>query len=373
MARTQAQSDRVDAIMAKVSGGEPKPKDYSDPQTRGLLMQTLNWYSYEKDRKDALAYVRAYLKKTDAKSVAKWDKIDANLFITTFGWIARMIMQGSTFDEATVKKLQDHVQTLMLAVEKEAEPEPEKTETVARKSIQEAMAEKQAEFLGEKIDGEIDNFVLNSYRPTGFDLYKYCQANNVAKQYMAGVEVICGRILAELALIGEDDQITEAYRHLGRRNIKAYQTFLENLIEEAGRYANFKKANRKPRVKKAKPAGEQVAKMKYLKEYADLNLKSVTAASIIGAQQLWVYNVKNKKLGVYNASGSSGFSVKGTSLQGYDPETSVQRTLRKPADIIGKMMTAGKVPLRRLLSDLSTTETPLNGRFNEDVMLLRVL
>ena len=111
--------------------------------------------------------------------------------------------------------------------------------------------------------------------------------------------------------------------------------------------------------------------MKYLKSHE--NLKSVTASSIIGAQQLWVYNIKNKKLGVYNATGASGFSVKGTSLQGYDPETSVQRTLRKPDVVIPKMMAAGKVALRKILSDLTTTETQLNGRFNEDTLLLRVI
>ena len=99
----------------------------------------------------------------------------------------------------------------------------------------------------------------------------------------------------------------------------------------------------------------------------------MSAASIIGANQLWVYNIKNKKLGVYNAAGTTGFSVKGTSLQGYDPETSVQRTLRKPDVVIPKMMTAGKVALRKILTDLTTTETKLNGRFNEDTLLLRVL
>ena len=190
---------------------------------------------------------------------------------------------------------------------------------------------------------------------------------------MTGVAEICNRKLTELADIGSDDQVTEAYRHLSKRQVKACTEFLNTLIAEAGKYANFKKANRKPRAKKQKPAGEQVAKMKYLKSFPDLKLESVVAAQIIGAQQLWVYNVKNKKLGVYNAVGASGFSVKGTSLQGYDPDTSVQRTLRKPAEVIPAMMKAGKIALRRILSDLSTTETALNGRFNDDILLLRVL
>jgi aryl-alcohol dehydrogenase-like predicted oxidoreductase len=38
-----------------------------------------------------------------------------------------------------------------------------------------------------------------------------------------------------------------------------------------------------------------------------------------------------------------------------------------------KMIKAGKVQLRKVLSDLSTAETALNGRFNDDILLLRVL
>jgi hypothetical protein len=60
-------------------------------------------------------------------------------------------------------------------------------------------------------------------------------------------------------------------------------------------------------------------------------------------------------------------------LQGYDPDTSVQRTLRKPADITKQVMEAGKVQLRKVLTDLTTTETKLNGRINADTILLRVL
>lgn len=357
---------------AVINGPEPKALDYTEIANRGILMRNLNWYSYEKERKDALAFVRAYLKKHDAKSVQTWDRIDGNYFVPTYGWIARMILQGSIFDQHTLQRLQTHISECLKTAVVVSEPEPVAAVAVAKKSIQAAMAEKQAEFLGE-VEGEIDNFILNGYKSTGYSLYKYCQSHNVAKQYMAAVESLCNRRLAELAEIGEDDQVTEAFAHLGKRNLRSLVEFLNGLSEDAAKYANFKKANRKPRAKKQKPAGEQVAKLKYLKNFEALNLESLHPANMVGAQQVWVYNTKNKKLGVYHATGSSGFSVKGSSLQGYDPETSVQRTLRKPADVIAAMMKAGKIALRRILSDLSTTETPLNGRFNDDILILRIL
>lgn len=351
---------------------EPK-YELVNEENQGRFMVALNWYNYEKDKKDALAYAGAWIKKNWPAEYKLWAKIDESQFSRTYGWIARMKSNGTVFDTATDQRFVAHLHEC-LETARQVEDEPVAVVAVAtpKRSIQEAMAEKQAEFLGE-INGEIDNFILNACKPTGYNLYKYCQQANVAKQYMAAVAALCQRQLDELELIGSDEQVTEGYLHLGKRDLKAFREFLQGLIEDADRYASFKKANRKVRVKKAKPAGEQVSKMKYLKEFADLSLKSVSAPSIIGANQLWVYNTKNKKLGVYNAAGTSGFSVKGTSLQGYDPETSVQRTLRKPDVIIPKMMAAGKVALRKILPDLTTTETPLNGRFNEDILLLRVI
>ena len=351
---------------------EPK-YELVNEENQGRFMVALNWYNYEKDKKDALAYAGAWIKKNWPAEYKLWARIDEAMFSRTFGWIARMKSNGTVFDTATDKRFHAHLhECLETARAVKDEPAAVVVVTTPKRSIQEAMAEKQSEFLGE-IDGEIDNFVVNAYKPTGYNLYKYCQSANVAKQYMAGVTALCQRQLDELEEIGIDEQVTEGYKHLGKRDVKAFKEFLQTLIEDAEKYASFKKANRKIRVKKAKPAGEQVSRMKYLKEFVELSLKSVSAPSIIGAQQLWVYNTKNKKLGVYNATGASGFSVKGTSLQGYDPETSVQRTLRKPEVIIPKMMAAGKVALRKILPDLTTTETALNGRFNEDIVLLRVI
>lgn len=354
-----------------VVSGEPK-YDAFDADNQGKFMQAMNWYNYEKDKKDALAYAAAWVKKNWPADYKFWTKINEDKFSRTFGWVARMSMNGTVFEEQVQQRMAAHFQELLTQAKSvKEEPAVAVVAVTPKRSIQDAMAEKQAEFLGEAIDGEIDNFITNSFKPTGYNLYKYCQAHNVAKQYLSGVASICNRQLAELDLIGVHEQVTEAWSHAGKRDIKALREFLQTLMEDADRYQNFKKANRKPRAKKAKPAGEQVAKLKYLKQHAEL--KSVSAPSIVGAQQLWVYNIKNKKLGVYIASGASGFSVKGTSLQGYDPDASVQRTLRKPDVVIPKMMTAGKVALRKILPDLTTAETKLNGRFNEDTLLLRIL
>jgi hypothetical protein len=51
---------------------------------------------------------------------------------------------------------------------------------------------------------------------------------------------------------------------------------------------------------------------------------------------------------------------------------SVQKTLRKPIDQLKEFKAAGKVALRKFLDDINATDTKMNGRINEETILLKV-
>ena len=374
-------SKRIEDMMQKASvGTEPQGAviNAADPRYRINLMQAFNWYNYEKDIKVARQYLKTWVKSQKTYDVKKFDAVVDNLTAPVYGWMARLLSQGAVLSDSDRTNLENKIQELLAqhrpvqprVVDEAAAPVP------GRKSIQEAMLEKQREFLGE-MEGEFDNFILNDCKSTGFDVYKFMQGNNTAKQYAGAlVELFEHReVEFQEAILGADEQLMEAYGCYSTAQMKRTVQWLSEIIEGAQRYANFKKANQKVRVKKAKPAAVQVAKMQYLKEFQmdTMKLISVSPPLVIGAQQLWVYNTKNRKLGVYYATGASGFSVKGTSLQGYDPETSTQKTLRRPDAIINEMLKAGKVALRKVLPDLTTSESKLNGRINADTVLLRIV
>jgi hypothetical protein len=65
-------------------------------------------------------------------------------------------------------------------------------------------------------------------------------------------------------------------------------------------------------------------------------------------------------------------SVKGTSIIGFNENLSVQKTLRKPEEQLKEFKAAGKVQLRKFLDDIKAVDIKLNGRINEEVVLLRV-
>jgi hypothetical protein len=367
-------SKRIDEMMQKMAHGkEPEATeiDHTRPGYTVALMRAFNWYNYEKDLKTSRAYLRSWLKKHQPADVKTFDAVPDFYMRPVFGWLARLAEHGANLSPRDQTKLTDTIKDLLKHAVR-APTGPAQEDTVKKPSIQDALAAKQSEFFGE-LEGEIDNFILNDCRKTDFNLFKYLQGANSPKVFGTAVRGLLDRRINEIVQVPTDEQMAEGYSCYTAAQRGRLENFLLELIEDGQRWADFKKANQKVRVKKAKPAGVQVAKLQYLKEFAELGLTSISAPGIVGAQQLWVYNTKNKKLGCYLATGSTGFSVRGTSLQGYDPETSVQRTLRKPDVITKQVLDAGKVQLRKVLGDLTTTETKLNGRINADTILLRVL
>lgn len=176
-------------------------------------------------------------------------------------------------------------------------------------------------------------------------------------------------------------QLKEGYAHLKKADIKKFRTAIEELMAALDFIIESAKATRKPRKAKPKSATKLVEKLKYCKTDEKYKLASVSPDQIIGANELWVFNVKTRKLGKYVAANidpkgmgrdGSGLSVKGTTITGFDPAQSVQKTLRKPEEQLKEFKAAGKVALRKFLGNINTTDTKLNGRCNPDTILLKI-
>jgi hypothetical protein len=62
-------------------------------------------------------------------------------------------------------------------------------------------------------------------------------------------------------------------------------------------------------------------------------------------------------------------SVKGTSIVDFDPGKSICKTVRKPATLKG----AGKLSrtkMQKQFDEINATETAMNGRLNEHIILI---
>ena len=178
--------------------------------------------------------------------------------------------------------------------------------------------------------------------------------------------------LNELASGEGDEQLKEGYKHRTRKQIKNFIAFLQEIESACNMLMQEAKVNKKPRKTKAVSKDKLVAKLKFKKTDEPLKLVSVNPADIIGAQELWVFNSKTRKLGKYVAEEFKELGVKGTTITGFSEMKSVQKTLRKPVEQLAAFKSAGKVALRKFLEDINAVDTKMNGRLNEETILLKV-
>lgn len=176
-------------------------------------------------------------------------------------------------------------------------------------------------------------------------------------------------------------QLKEGYIHLKKADIAKYTSAIENLMQALDYIIDASKATRKPRIAKPKSADKLVVKLKYMKLDDKYKLASINPVDVVGANELWTFNVKTRKLGKYVATnidptgmgrGSSGLQVKGTTITGFNEELSIQKTLRKPDEQLKALKAAGKVALRTFLENINAIDTKMNGRINIDTILLKV-
>lgn len=372
MARTPQQ--RITDISIIYKGEEPKGNliDSNNSNYNVLLLKAFNWYSADKTKNDAHKYIREYIKKHMPSELKTFEKVDERIIIPTYGWMAKLISSGAKFSEAHLEKFTSHVTYLLNDVDKKTKIAAMPKATVQIKpTIQESIKEKIAEYIG-NLEGNLDDYFLNDKE---FSLYDNLKTQQIPQVYVTDIREWAQRKLAEITPVveGNDKYLVEAYSNFGKRQLKNYFKLIQSFIDDCDKYQQYKKANRKPRVRKEKTPTQQVQSLKYMAKDDTLKLKSVTPSDIVGATQLWLYNTKTKKLTLYKTDDTKGFTVKGSTLQNYDPELSLQKTLRKPEESIKDLMSAGKVQLRKFMDNIRAKASEVNGRINADTIILRAI
>jgi len=214
-----------------------------------------------------------------------------------------------------------------------------------------------------------------NFDPKAFKMLNLLKGKGAKAAHARIIRDFYARDLAELNELasGEgDEQLKEGYKHRSRKQIKNFISFLQEIESACNMLMQEAKVNKKPRKTKAVSKDKLIAKLKYKKTDEPLKLVSVNPADIIGAQELWVFNSKTRKLGKYVAEEFKELGVKGTTITGFSEMKSVQKTLRKPVEQLAAFKAAGKVVLRKFLEDINAVDTKMNGRLNEETILLKV-
>ena len=361
----------------KYVGFEPEWRIQPDETNRiSSFANAFQWYNYHYGKKDAKDMIVQYLEINHRKADAKLIRgIPDSQIRVTPAWVCRMSVLGLMLNEHEQCVLDEQISLMLKSKQeiKKAAATDEETAQV-KLTIQDHLREKASECAGE-LEGMFDDFIVAGAKMSAdFKPIALIRGMNISPQMISNITKVWDLRLQEFneVLEGTDEQLVEGYSHLSKTQLKQCVKFCETVLADCSSYISIKKVERKPRAKKAVSPERQSSKFKYLKEFTELNLKSENPAKLVNASEAWLYDTAKRKLIHVMADAHLGsFTVKGSAIIAFDAMTTVQKTLRKPAEQIKAVMSGGKPAMRKSFGDIKSTETKFTGRGNDNIIILK--
>jgi len=353
------------SILANQKTKEPE----IDTSNFNLSLGTaLSNYSQNTTSKEQKQYAIEFFSKKEPKIAKSLRKLPEWQF-TTFGSLCRL-MTKNQLDVKTLTSYSPWFTNKLKELLDIAEKIEEKVDSISTTNvvnIQDRINEKASELIAD-IEGEIDEF-CKTYT-TSFSAKNFLSSKQVSAPIAKRIADFYVGLSEELheTIKGKDEQLNEGYSHLTKKQLKKYSEFIDGIILDCNQMVQSAKATRAAPKRKTVTPQKLVSKMKFMREFADLKLKSCNAVDIIGSSELWVYNTKYRKITVYKAE-SGALSVKGTTVLGFSVSESKTLMLRKPEEFF-KGLSFGKRALNSAIKSIKTKPTSPNGRVNEDCILL---
>ena len=361
----------------KYVGFEPEWKFQPTEENRiSSLANAFQWYNYHYGKREAKEMLCHYLEINHRPKDAKLMRgISDSQIRVTPAWVCRMTLLGLALNEHEQSIIDEQISQMLKSkqeIKKAAATDEENAQV--KLTIQDHLREKASECAGE-LEGMFDDFITAGAKMSAdFKPIALIRGMNISPQMIPNITKVWDLRLAEFneVLEGEDEQLVEGYSHLSKAQLKQCVKFCETVLADCSSYISIKKVERKPRAKKAISPERQSGKFKYLKEFTELSLKSETPAKLVNASEAWLYDTAKRKLIHVMADAHLGtFTVKGSAIIAFDALTTVQKTLRKPAEQIKAVMSGGKPAMRKSFGDIKSTETKFTGRGNENMIILK--
>lgn len=365
----------------------PEPSFHEAQPTEETRLSALttayNWYSRFCTHKDAKAFLIAYLEenKTDKNIVRKVRKAPDNRMVTSAGWSSRLAVRGLVLTEKQKDYIQACVDNLVKLADAGVQDDADSEEAAApekkKVNVQEIMRERADEAFSE-IEVIFDEFIDQGC-PKSFDLNKRVvtalSERNILPQHVTpGIKRWQG-LLAEYneAILGKCDQLKETYQNYGKMQMRYTVQFIEAVIAELNGYVGLKQTTKKVRVRKPVPVEKTVARLKYQKKDEALGLTSLPSTKVHQATEVFLYDTKKRKIIWLVADEySKCLTVKGNAVFGFDQKKSMTKTVRKPEEFVKSFMSASRPNTRKMVSDIKAVATIPNGRFNENIVIMKV-
>ena len=378
----------------------PKTGAAAAPIDKGF-MYCKDYFHMDLDRKDGVKLMKEYVKKNCSKLDAKAILACPDYVFTVRTHIAacmhwinsgldfekRMIIQNQYQADGSVKKVEvesfydghDAIRRFLdFAIDAGKKILAEKSEIAEEKLNVVVLTplQRYQEKLNNTIMSDLDD-LEDSWiggEEADFDLYNRFRYHGLTGKAAEPVRRVLEGWLLDFndAYHKRCDQAVEGYSHIKRSVMRRRIKHVELMLADCDKLKAASAATRKVRKPRVKSADKQVVKMRYKKEDKDFKIVSINPISIVGAMRLYVFNAKTREITEYVSGSTSGFSVRGTTLQAVDLENSRKIRLRKPDDFLPIVQSKTIKQIDNAWKKLTTKESKPNGRINDDCILIKV-
>lgn len=168
---------------------------------------------------------------------------------------------------------------------------------------------------------------------------------------------------------GTDEQLLEGYSHVKKSTLKHLLAFFDGITTGL---METKQAKKITRIRRKRPIDKNklVRRLKYTKQHEEYT--SIDPVEIIGASEVWVYDVKRKRIGVYASEYANTLGVKGTVIDNYSLTKSYEKTVRKDEQVKA-FMECRKNGLHTFMDKVRGKKYPAKSRVQSTMVLLRVI
>lgn len=360
------------------------PEGKVTPENRAEQMGLgLNYFNYVADTKDHRVFyedwIRATRPATAKQDLALLKKVADRNIRATYANLARMYIQGFPLNEEEHQRIWE---SIVLAADKsKGDPtlEEKAAEAPPKIGVQERMDAQVNEVLGEVetyvsrlLRGEIKAAdVNNPFGTTKLSAIHYKKLSKVLEPQMKEY-VELDRVRSAKKLTPMDEQLIEGYAFVKARALKQTLDFFNNCLSTANRMASETKVA-KARKKKPVDKAKLVKNFKFQAALDKPKVNSIQPVACLSSTEVWVYNTKTRKLGVYKGEFDGSIMIKGNKFVNIMKTTSVQKTLRKPEVQLAEFQALAKNQIRKWFDKIKGVEHRMNGRGADTLLLLRAV
>lgn len=360
------------AAEAAFLGEEPKWEKVDPKKYNSQLMRGINWHNYVATDKSIRKYMEEWLKEnrqTSKEDIAMWRKVPDSQVEKTICIIARMSLQGFPVSDSHKNAINEYVKSFTSKEKKKVVETTIATPSTPTISIQERINQQVRPVLS-----DLDVAIDDAFDGNDIDvnnLKALIHGKGFKLPQLTRVQEYLNPQIQEWtsAYKGTDEQLVEGYSYMPRKQMKKIIDSFTEVMESISALTVKMKTDR---IVRKKPTDKKkiASKLKFMTEFSELGIKSVQAVDIIGANMVWVYDTKKRKLGYYEGEAKDSLFVRGTMIDGY--KVTCVKTLRKPEVQLKEFMALRKNQTVNWLDKIKAKCGTMNGRSNSNLILLRI-